>query len=94
MSGMAEAIAEATKQAEGAADPEAAVKAALDCPCVSGLKGSSCGDDFAAALGCFMRAPEAERGSACVEPFIALHHCMIKHPTEFEEFTRAGPSFH
>ena len=23
----------------------------------------------------------------CVEPFVALHACMVKHPDEFEAFT-------
>ena len=35
-----------------------------------------------------MRAEESERGAACVEPFVALHACMVKHPEEFEEFTK------
>jgi hypothetical protein len=34
-----------------------------------------------------MRAEESERGEACVEPFVALHACMVKHPDEFEAFT-------
>ena len=90
MAGMGEAMAEAMKKGEesGAKDKETAIKEALDCPCVEGLKNSSCGTGFVTALSCFMRAPEAERGTACVEPFIALHACMVKHPKEFEEFTR------
>lgn len=88
MAGMGEAMAEAMKKGEGAKDKEEAIKEALDCPCVAGLKNSSCGEGFVTALSCFMRAPEAERGTACVEPFVELHACMVKHPKEFEEFTR------
>ena len=73
---------------EGAESKEEAIKAALECPCVEGLKTSSCGEGFVEALSCFMRAEESERGAACVEPFVALHACMVKHPEEFEEFTK------
>ena len=65
-----------------------AVKAALDCPCVQGLKESSCGEGFRNALTCFITAPEEERGSACAEQFVELHQCMVKHAEEFEEFTK------
>ena len=64
------------------------MKAALDCPCVQGLKESSCGEGFRNALTCFITAPEEERGSACAEQFVELHQCMVKHAEEFEEFTK------
>jgi intermembrane space import and assembly protein 40 len=55
---------------------------------VEGLKTSSCGDGFVEALSCFMRAEEHERGSKCVEQFVALHACMVANADEFEEFTK------
>lgn len=88
MAGMGEAMAEAIKQGSGAEDKEEAIKQALECPCVEGLKNSSCGEAFVGALSCFMRAPEADRGAACAEPFVELHACMVKHSKEFEEFTK------
>ena len=84
-----EALAEALKKGEEAGgSKEDAVKAALDCPCVQGLKESSCGEGFRNALTCFITAPEEERGSACAEQFVELHQCMVKHAEEFEEFTK------
>ena len=84
-----EALAEALKKGEEAGgSKEDAVKAALECPCVQGLKESSCGEGFRNALTCFITAPEEERGSACAEQFVELHQCMVKHAAEFEEFTK------
>ena len=88
MSDIGASLAEAVKQGEGAESKEEAIKAALECPCVEGLKTSSCGEGFVEALSCVRRAEESERGAACVEPFVALHACMVKHPEEFEEFTK------
>tara|TARA_B110000977_G_scaffold201709_1_gene297926 strand:- start:5347 stop:5670 length:324 start_codon:yes stop_codon:yes gene_type:complete len=88
MSGTGQALAEAVARGEGAASKEEAIKAALDCPCVEGLKTSSCGDGFVEALSCFMRADEADRGSVCADHFVQLHACMVKHASDFEEFTK------
>ena len=65
-SGTGDALAEAVKRGEGAATKEEAIQKALECPCVEGLKTSSCGDGFVEALSCFMRAEEHELGSKCV----------------------------
>jgi intermembrane space import and assembly protein 40 len=86
--GTGDALAEAVKRGEGAATKEEAIQKALECPCVEGLKTSSCGDGFVEALSCFMRAEEHERGSKCVEQFVALHACMVANADEFEEFTK------
>lgn len=84
-----EALAEALKKGEEAGgSKEDAVKAALECPCVQGLKESSCGEGFRNALTCFITAPEEARGSACAEQFVELHQCMVKHAAEFVEFTK------
>ena len=86
--GTGDALAEAVKLGEGAATKEEAIQKALECPCVEGLKTSSCGDGFVEALSCFMRAEEHERGSKCVEQFVTLHACMVANADEFEEFTK------
>jgi|TARA_B100001540_G_scaffold289119_1_gene284833 intermembrane space import and assembly protein 40 len=87
MSDVGASLAQAVEEAAGASSKEEAIAKALECPCVEGLKTSSCGESFVEALTCFMRAEESERGEACVEPFVALHACMVKHPDEFEAFT-------
>jgi hypothetical protein len=75
MAGMA-GVAEAMQKGEAAMakgdDKEAAIAEALDCPCVAGLKDSSCGAGFVTALSCFMRAPEAERAGLALSLYPPL----------------------
>lgn len=87
MSAPGQAFAEAVKLGEAASTKDEAVQAALECPCIEGLKSSSCGTGFVEALSCFMRADETERGAKCAGEFVALHACMVTHAGEFTEFT-------
>jgi intermembrane space import and assembly protein 40 len=64
------------------------VRKALECPCVSDLRESSCGAAFDTSLTCYMLASEENKGKACVREFVALHQCMVAHAGEFEGFTK------
>uniref|UniRef100_A0ACD5V3B4 Uncharacterized protein n=1 Tax=Avena sativa TaxID=4498 RepID=A0ACD5V3B4_AVESA len=61
------------------------VQKALECPCVADLKSGPCGSGFVDAFSCFLRSTEVEKGSDCVQPFIALQNCIKENPAAFSK---------
>jgi intermembrane space import and assembly protein 40 len=51
---------------------EQAIKSALDCPCVSDLKGGPCGAPFVLAFSCFHRSTADPRGCDCLQENLAF----------------------
>ncbi|CAN6249450.1 unnamed protein product, partial [Urochloa humidicola] len=64
---------------------DAKVQKALECPCVADLKTGPCGGPFVDAFSCFLRSTEEEKGSDCVNPFIALQDCIKANPEAFSK---------
>lgn len=56
---------------------------ALDCPCVAKLRKGPCGTQFTEAFFCFIKSTSEEKGSDCVNPFIALQDCIKANPDAF-----------
>ncbi|KAG0498797.1 hypothetical protein HPP92_003488 [Vanilla planifolia] len=58
---------------------------ALECPCVADLRKGPCGSQFSEALVCFIKSTADEKGSDCVNPFVALQNCIRAHPDAFSK---------
>ncbi|RCV07474.1 hypothetical protein SETIT_1G247700v2 [Setaria italica] len=52
------------------------VQKALECPCLDDLKRGPCGSQFIDAFSCYLKSTKEEKGSDCVDPFIALQNCI------------------
>ncbi|KAI3941705.1 hypothetical protein MKX01_018295 [Papaver californicum] len=62
---------------------EAKAQKALECPCVAELRSGPCGTSFSEAFLCFLKSTAEEKGSDCVNPFIALQDCIKANPNAF-----------
>ncbi|BET03391.1 coiled-coil-helix-coiled-coil-helix domain containing 4 [Nesidiocoris tenuis] len=54
-----------------------------DCPCLGGMAYGPCGDEFRAAFSCFHYSTAEQKGSDCLEPFMAMQSCFQKYPELF-----------
>ncbi|KAJ0710677.1 putative mitochondrial intermembrane space import and assembly protein [Helianthus annuus] len=63
--------------------PEAKAQKALECPCIQNLRTGPCGSQFSEAFLCFMKSNAEEKGSDCVNPFVALQKCIQINPNAF-----------
>ncbi|KAK9073950.1 hypothetical protein SSX86_006544 [Deinandra increscens subsp. villosa] len=78
-------LAEATafgNEDENASLEEKAQRA-LECPCIQNLRSGPCGSQFSDAFLCFMKSTAEEKGSDCVNPFVALQKCIQTNPNAF-----------
>ncbi|XP_010454618.1 PREDICTED: mitochondrial intermembrane space import and assembly protein 40-like [Camelina sativa] len=64
---------------------EAKAQRALDCPCIADLRNGSCGSQFSEAFLCFLKSTAEEKGSDCVNPFVALQSCIKANPDAFSK---------
>ncbi|CAH2044179.1 unnamed protein product [Thlaspi arvense] len=64
---------------------EAKAQKALDCPCIADLRNGSCGSQFSEAFLCFLKSTAEEKGSDCVNPFVALQSCIKANPDAFSK---------
>nr|XP_043629341.1 mitochondrial intermembrane space import and assembly protein 40 homolog [Erigeron canadensis] len=62
---------------------EAKAEKALECPCIQNLKTGPCGSQFTDAFKCFLMSTAEEKGSDCVQPFVALQRCIQTNPNAF-----------
>ncbi|XP_061342924.1 mitochondrial intermembrane space import and assembly protein 40 homolog [Gastrolobium bilobum] len=53
---------------------------ALECPCIADLRSGPCGSQFSEAFLCFLKSTAEEKGSDCVNPFVALQSCIKVNP--------------
>ncbi|XP_058097788.1 mitochondrial intermembrane space import and assembly protein 40 homolog [Magnolia sinica] len=58
---------------------------ALECPCVANLRSGPCGTQFSEAFLCFLKSTAEEKGSDCVNPFVALQNCIKVNPDAFSK---------
>jgi len=56
---------------------------ALECPCIADLRKGPCGNQFSGAFLCFLKSTAEEKGSDCVNPFVALQSCIKANPDAF-----------
>ncbi|XP_074592292.1 mitochondrial intermembrane space import and assembly protein 40 homolog [Curcuma longa] len=86
-SSMEDLIAEAMSTTDNDAEEslEAKAQRALECPCVADLRKGPCGIQFSEALVCFIKSTAEEKGSDCVNPFIALQNCIKANPNAFSK---------
>ncbi|KAJ0970023.1 hypothetical protein J5N97_022900 [Dioscorea zingiberensis] len=77
---VAEAVAFGDDESESL---EAKAEKALECPCVAELRKGPCGTQFSEAFVCFIKSTTEEKGSDCVNPFIALQNCIKANPNAF-----------
>lgn len=56
---------------------------ALECPCIADLRKGPCGNQFSEAFLCFLKSTAEEKGSDCVNPFVALQSCIKSNPNAF-----------
>jgi len=59
------------------------VEKALECPCLDDLKRGPCGSQFIDAFSCYLKSTKEEKGSDCVDPFIALQNCIGENKEAF-----------
>ncbi|XP_024959951.1 mitochondrial intermembrane space import and assembly protein 40 homolog [Cynara cardunculus var. scolymus] len=78
---LAEATAFGNEDAN--ASLEAKAQKALECPCIQNLRSGPCGSQFSAAFLCFLKSTAEEKGSDCVQPFVALQSCIQTNPNAF-----------
>ncbi|KAI5677699.1 hypothetical protein M9H77_08649 [Catharanthus roseus] len=64
---------------------EAKAQKALECPCIAHLRSGPCGSQFSDAFLCFLKSTAEEKGSDCVNPFVALQNCIKAHPGAFSK---------
>uniref|UniRef100_K3YWH2 Mitochondrial intermembrane space import and assembly protein 40 homolog n=1 Tax=Setaria italica TaxID=4555 RepID=K3YWH2_SETIT len=62
--------------AAGDSSIDVTVQKALECPCLDDLKRGPCGSQFIDAFSCYLKSTKEEKGSDCVDPFIALQNCI------------------
>ncbi|KAL5062645.1 hypothetical protein RYX36_024382 [Vicia faba] len=58
---------------------------ALECPCIADLRNGACGSQFSEAFLCFIKSTSEEKGSDCVNPFVALQSCIKANPDAFSK---------
>lgn len=58
---------------------------ALECPCIADLRNGACGTQFTDAFLCFFKSTAEEKGSDCVNPFVALQNCIKANPDAFSK---------
>ncbi|XP_004510471.1 mitochondrial intermembrane space import and assembly protein 40 homolog [Cicer arietinum] len=58
---------------------------ALECPCIADLRSGACGFQFSEAFLCFLKSTSEEKGSDCVNPFVALQSCIKANPNAFSK---------
>ncbi|XP_052180025.1 mitochondrial intermembrane space import and assembly protein 40 homolog isoform X1 [Diospyros lotus] len=79
-------IAEATTYGDSENESlDAKAQKALECPCIANLRNGSCGAQFSEAFLCFLKSTAEEKGSDCVNPFVALQKCIKVNPDAFSE---------
>ncbi|KAG0450518.1 hypothetical protein HPP92_026886 [Vanilla planifolia] len=79
-------IAEATANGEEENESlDQKAQRALECPCVADLRKGPCGSQFSEAFVCFIKSTADEKGSDCVNPFVALQNCIRAHPDAFSK---------
>lgn len=78
-------IAEAAAYGDesGSESLEAKAQKALECPCIAHLRSGPCGVQFSDAFVCFLKSTAEEKGSDCVNPFVALQNCIKANPDAF-----------
>ncbi|KAL6634811.1 hypothetical protein ACP70R_027482 [Stipagrostis hirtigluma subsp. patula] len=59
------------------------VQKALECPCLDELKKGPCGSQFIDAFSCYLKSTKEEKGSDCVNPFIAFQNCIKENKEAF-----------
>ncbi|MCL7049215.1 hypothetical protein MKW94_004444 [Papaver nudicaule] len=85
-SSLGDLIAEATAYGNDENESlEAKAQKALECPCVAELRSGPCGTSFSEAFLCFLKSTAEEKGSDCVNPFIALQDCIKANPNAFSK---------
>lgn len=80
---LAEASAYGDEDADLSLDEKA--QKALECPCIAHLRTGPCGTQFSDAFVCFMKSTAEEKGSDCVNPFVALQSCVQENPDAFSK---------
>ncbi|THU67161.1 hypothetical protein C4D60_Mb05t21730 [Musa balbisiana] len=78
---VAEAMATGDDDSEESLEEKA--QRALKCPCVADLRKGPCGVQFSEAFVCFIKSTAEEKGSDCVNPFVALQNCIKANPDAF-----------
>ncbi|CAL9094770.1 mitochondrial intermembrane space import and assembly protein 40-like [Musa troglodytarum] len=78
---VAEAMATGDNDSEESLEEKA--QRALNCPCVADLRKGPCGVQFSEAFVCFIKSTAEEKGSDCVNPFVALQNCIKANPDAF-----------
>ncbi|KAK9864615.1 hypothetical protein WJX84_001049 [Apatococcus fuscideae] len=80
--------AEAARQSgtEGEEDLDRKVEEALACPCVADLREGPCGKPFVDAFSCYVKSTAEDKGSDCMQSFVAMQQCMLAHPDAFAEY--------
>lgn len=51
-----------------------------DCPCLQGMGGGPCGEEFKDAFSCFHYSESEPKGSDCIQQFQSMQECFQKHP--------------
>lgn len=69
---------------------EVKAEKALECPCIAHLRTGPCGAQFSDAFVCFLKSTSEEKGSDCVNPFVALQSCIKTNPNAFSKDDREG----
>ncbi|PIN02988.1 hypothetical protein CDL12_24488 [Handroanthus impetiginosus] len=64
---------------------EAKAQKALECPCIAHLRSGPCGVQFSDAFVCFLKSTAEEKGSDCVNPFVALQNCIKANSDAFSK---------
>ncbi|KAH7521278.1 hypothetical protein FEM48_Zijuj07G0016000 [Ziziphus jujuba var. spinosa] len=64
---------------------DAKAQKALECPCIADLRSGPCGAQFSEAFLCFLKSTAEEKGSDCVNPFVALQNCSKANPDAFSK---------
>ncbi|KAK1257086.1 hypothetical protein QJS04_geneDACA019236 [Acorus gramineus] len=83
---MEDLIAEATAYGEDENESiDARAQKALECPCIAELRNGPCGNQFSEAFVCFLKSTAEEKGSDCVNPFVALQMCIKANPNAFSK---------
>ncbi|XP_030544626.1 mitochondrial intermembrane space import and assembly protein 40 homolog [Rhodamnia argentea] len=84
-------IAEAAAYADDENESlDAKAQKALECPCIADLRSGPCGNQFSEAFVCFLKSTTEEKGSDCVNPFVALQNCIKANPGAFSKDVLEG----
>lgn len=79
-------LAEATAYGDNESESlDEKAQKALECPCVAGLRSGPCGSQFTESFLCFLKSTAEEKGSDCVNPFVALQACIKANPNAFSK---------